>query len=397
MLRGGQVLQLVTMALLGLAMVMVQSASVNIGHDLKLAELFTSLPAMYALAATAALLIAGRIDVRRSLVWTGWKNPIYWLLGLCLMMVVASMVPGIGVEINGARRWLPLGKLTFQPSELVKWVILLALAYWCVTRGSRMRFFVKGLLPALAIVGVACLLIVKEDLGTAALIGLVGVVLLLAGGAKLWHITAVVPLAAGAMVYMIAREPYRMARLTSFMDPWADPKKKGYQAIQSLLAIAQGGVTGRGLGNGIQKFGYLPADNTDFIFAVICEELGLAGAAMVVLMYLTLIWFGLSIVKETRDLFGRLFVLGVTLTVGLQAAINLAVVTVMVPTKGIALPLLSSGGTGWIVTAAAIGLVAGIDRGNQLAVPRMLESLSLTDRADSPSSACSSAAPQPSV
>lgn len=377
MLRAGQILQLVTMALLGLAMVMVQSASVNIGRDLKLVELFTSLPAMYALAAVLALLLAGRLDIRRLLAYQRWRNPIYWMLGLSLLLVVASMVPGIGVEINGARRWLPLGKLTFQPSELVKWVILLSLAYWCVTRRDRMRFFFKGLLPALAVVGISCLLIVKEDLGTAALIGVVSVVILLAGGARLWQLAAIVPLAAGAMVYMIMREPYRMARLTSFLDPWADPKGKGYQAIQSLLAIAQGGVTGRGLGNGIQKFGYLPADNTDFIFAVICEELGLTGAGLVVLLYVSLIWFGLSIVKETRELFARLFVLGIVLTVGLQATINLAVVTVVVPTKGIALPLLSSGGTGWIVTAAAIGLVAGIDRGNQLAMQQELEPLAI--------------------
>jgi cell division protein FtsW len=157
-----------------------------------------------------------------------------------------------------------------------------------------------------------------------------------------------------------------MARLTAFVDPWADPRGIGYHPIQSMLAIAMGGLSGRGLGNGIQKFGYLPEDTTDFIFAIICEELGLGGAALVVALYMAILWIGLGILRDCRDTFSRLVGIGVLMTIGLQALINMAVVTVVVPTKGIALPLISAGGTGWILTAAAAGLLAALDAANHL-------------------------------
>ncbi len=158
--------------------------------------------------------------------------------------------------------------------------------------------------------------------------------------------------------------PYRLERLTAFLDPWAEIKNSGYHAIQSMLAFAHGGLTGVGLGEGVQKFGYLPEDTTDFIFAIICEELGIAGAALVVGLYLALLWTGLGILRGCRDTYGRLVALGIILTIGIQAAINIAVVTVTVPTKGIALPLVSAGGTGWVLTAFSVGLLAALDNAN---------------------------------
>ncbi|MFW6033482.1 MAG: FtsW/RodA/SpoVE family cell cycle protein, partial [Phycisphaeraceae bacterium] len=158
------------------------------------------------------------------------------------------------------------------------------------------------------------------------------------------------------------------ARLTAFRDPWADPAGAGYHAIQSMVTIAQGGLTGRGVGNGIQKFGYVPEDTTDFIFSIVCEELGLAGAGLVVGLYLVILWVGLGIVRDCRDTFARLVGLGVLLTVGLQVTVNVAVVTVVVPTKGIALPLVSSGGTGWVLTAFALGLLASLDNARELGI-----------------------------
>jgi len=168
------------------------------------------------------------------------------------------------------------------------------------------------------------------------------------------------------VVAAIVQEPYRLQRLTAFLDPWADMKGAGYHPIQSMLALAHGNVTGTGLGQGVQKFGYLPEDTTDFIFAVICEEMGFAGAALVIALYLTILWTGLGILRDCRDVFGRLVALGVMLTLGIQAAINLAVVTVMLPTKGIALPLVSAGGTGWVLTAFSLGLLAALDNANAL-------------------------------
>jgi cell division protein FtsW len=207
---------------------------------------------------------------------------------------------------------------------------------------------------------------VIEDLGTAVLIAAVGLLVLLAAGARWWHVALTVPPAAAAVIALIALSPYRMRRITSFLDPWADPQGSGYHLVQALNTIQEGGLTGRGLGNSVLKFGYLPEDTTDFLFAVICGELGLAGAFMVASIYGGLMLAGLAVVRECRHSFGRLLGLGVLLTVGLQALMNLAVVTGLVPTKGIALPLLSNGGTGWVMTSAAVGLLVAIDRINRL-------------------------------
>jgi len=170
------------------------------------------------------------------------------------------------------------------------------------------------------------------------------------------------PPALAMLALAVLSSPYRMKRMTAFLDPYADPEKTGFHMIQSMAAVANGEVTGRGLGHGLQKFGYLPEDRTDFLFAVICEELGIVGAGLVVALYAGLLVAGLSIVKRERSPLLKLIALGILSTVGLQAVINLAVVTGLGPTKGIALPLLSSGGTGWILTAASLGLLISMDR-----------------------------------
>ena len=386
MLRASHILQLCVVALLGLGVVMVQSAGMTVNglgdaHGLAgFTTILFSRTTVYACLAIAAMLLASRVNVRQMFRTRSWLNPLLWIVLLSLALVVLTLVPGMGRNVNGASRWLYLGPaswgLSFQPSELVKWVMVLAMAWWCARRRFVMHRFFHGLMPPLLLIGIACGLIVIEDLGTAALVAVVAFSLLIAGGARLWQLGLMIPPAVVALVAAILHAPYRLKRLTAFMNPWEDPAGGGYHLIQSMLAIAQGRVTGRGLGNGIQKFGYLPEDTTDFIFAVICEELGVAGAAVVVLLYLTILWVGLDIVKGCRDTFGRLVGLGVLLTIGLQAAMNLAVVTVVVPPKGIALPLISSGGTGWIMTAFCVGLVAALDNANQI------ESENRTDAAE---------------
>ena len=323
-------------------------------------------PVMHAGLAILVMLIASRINVRQFFKARGISNPLPYLILISLSLVVASMVPGIGKEVNGARRWLAIGSFTFQPSELVKWIMVIAVAYWCARKRGIMHKFFAGLLPPLLLVGLGCGIIVIEDLGTAALIGVVAVCILYAGGARVWQLLLLIPPALAGLVFAIMQSTYRMNRLTAFLDPWADPQGNGYHPIQSMLAIAQGGLTGSGLGGGIQKFGYLPEDQTDFIFAIICEELGIVGASLVIILFLVLLFVGLGIVKDCRDTFGRLVALGFLLTVSIQALINIAVVTVVVPTKGIALPLVSKGGTGWILTALAIGLVASLDNARHL-------------------------------
>ncbi|MCE9590088.1 MAG: putative lipid II flippase FtsW [Planctomycetes bacterium] len=380
MLRPSHILQLSVVALLGVAVVMVHSAGMTIasGHGGRIdpTAMLYSRTTIYAALAVAAMLLASRINVRELFRVHGLANPLMWVLGATMLFMVLTLVPGIGKQVKGASRWLYLGPsswgLSFQPSEMAKWVMVIVVAWWCARRRGVMHTFKHGLLPPMILIGMVCALVVIEDLGTAALVGMVAMCMLMAGGAKWWHLGMTVPPAAGAVVLAIAHSPYRLARLTAFMNPWADPQGIGYHPIQSMLAIAQGGLTGRGLGNGIQKFGYLPEDTTDFIFAIICEEMGVSGAVLIIGLYLVLLWVGLSIVRDCKDTFGRLVGLGILVTLGLQAMINIAVVTVVVPTKGIALPLVSSGGTGWIMTAFAIGLVASLDEANRLESIRQL-------------------------
>lgn len=362
MLRAGHILQLCVFALLGIAMVMVHSAGMAVGQD----AVFSLRQGLYAALAIVVMLIASRLDVRGLLLQHGMVNPLGWVFLLSLILVGLTLIPGVGRNVNGASRWLSVGPISFQPSELVKWSLIAMVAWWCGRRAGVMHRFWIGLAPVLVLIGVACGMVIMEDLGTAVLIGAVVVVLLLAGGARWWQLVLSMAGPAYLVYYMIANSEFRRARITAFMDPWADPQGNGYHAIQSMLAIASGGLPGRGIGGGIQKFGYLPEDTTDFIFAIICEELGLAGAVLVVAIYLTILWTGLSVVRDCRDLFGRLLALGVILTIGFQATINLLVVTVLCPTKGIALPLISAGGTGWVMTAAAVGLVVALDEANHM-------------------------------
>lgn len=367
MLQAAQLLQLTTVAMLGLALVMVRSAGMAIGgRGLDPTSFLTSRHTVYATLAIGAMLLTSRFSLRRALKLRPWCNPLIWLAAMAVGLLLAQSIPGVGRTVNGATRWIELGngsfRLTFQPSELAKWAVVLWIPFWIASHGGRIRgLFDRSFLVPLLGLAVFGGLIIGEDLGTAVLILSVGVVLLLAAGAKVWHMALLVPPVALAVVTVILNSPFRRARLTAFLDPWANPEGIGYHPIQSMLAIAQGGLTGRGIGNGVQKFGYLPEDTTDFLFSIICEETGIAGALLVVACYLVILGVGFGILRRCRDAFGRLVALGILLMLGTQALINLAVVTVVVPTKGIALPLLSAGGTGWVMAAAAIGLLASLD------------------------------------
>lgn len=357
------------MALLGIGVVMVHSAGMRI-DDPSLANpwaVFTSKPFIYGALALAAFGLFSQLDA-------GWifnrrtaMNPAVLGLLAAVALTGAAMIPGVGHQANGAWRWIKIGSFQFQPSELVKHGMVLALAWYAARRAGVLHKFFAGLLPALCLVALACGIVVLEDLGTAVLVGLVSMLLLWGAGARLWHLVLVSPLAIGGAAAMVVTSEYRVRRITAFLDPWADPGGTGFHPIQSMLAFAGGGPTGRGLGNGIQKFGYVPEDTTDFIFTVIAEELGVAGCGVVVVLFMVILWTGMQVVRESRDPFARILAMGVTLTVVIQASINIAVVTVVVPTKGIALPLISNGGTGWILTAAALGMVAAIDNANHVA------------------------------
>ena len=292
-----------------------------------------------------------------------WFTPVMFLYALGVLCCLLALVPGIGKEINGARRWLQLGPIQLQASEAGKWACVLLFAWILAALPvnlSRFRGFVVAMFP----LGILCLLVVKEDFGTAALIGFCCITMMMVGGARLWHLGIALPPVLAVGYWFVRHSPndYRWKRLISFIDPFADPKHGGYHLIQSLLSFATGGITGRGLGNGIQKLGYLPEDTTDFIFSTICEELGLFGALLTIALYLGILWAAWQIVRQAKDELGRILAFGVGAMIGFQAMINIAVATVSVPPKGLPLPLVSFGGSGLIITSAALGLVYSIAR-----------------------------------
>lgn len=304
---------------------------------------------------------------------------------LCLALVY---VPGIGREVNGSARWVQIPVAgSLQPSEIAKWALPVLLALYAAWQtSSRMRSF-RALLPALAMTGVLTVFIIKEDLGTGVLMLGVAAVVLVAAGARLWHFALFVPPALAGLAFAALSSDYRRQRLESFLDPWADAEGAGYHMIQSMLAVANGQGFGRGLGFGLQKFGYLPEDHSDFLFAVICEELGIAGAATVIALYLAILLAGMAVLRAAPTMAAKLVAFGVLATLGGQAVINLGVVTGLGPTKGIALPLLSSGGTGWILTAFSLGLLIALDRESHGRAVRENEAPRLRLTADSASMA----------
>lgn len=359
MLRAGQSLMLIVAALLTIGVIMVSSAGLSVQTPAAPGMLLGR-PAVFACLAVTMMLIGSQLPVDRLRRAAAWMVP--WIIGITLILLLAVHLPVIGREVNGARRWIWLGFVGFQPSEIAKWALVVVLACLVSQRAWAMGRLGRGFLRPMVLVAAVCALVGTEDLGTAVLIGAVSVTMLLAGGARLWHAAMLAPMAAAGFVAATLASPYRLDRLRAFVDPYQDPQGIGYHVIQSMATVAGGGLAGRGLGNSVQKFGYLPEDTTDFIFAIICEELGLVGAASVICLYAGLLLCGWSIIRKTGEPFTRLLALGIVTTIGLQAVINMAVVTGLAPTKGIALPLVSAGGTGWVMTAFAIGLLASIDR-----------------------------------
>ena len=383
MLRAGHVIVIAVVALLTLGVVMVNSAGLSVGDNAPptVTALLLSRSTIYmGLALLAMGLVVLLAPVRRLAAIapppgltadtrpTGWSMPLLWAGAIALVMVCAIVyLPGIGAAKKGSHRWIEfpipgIGAQSIQPSELAKWGLLVLVSAYAAVMGPRLHRFWTGLLPGLMAIGLVALAVVIEDLGTAVLITGAAVIVLLAGGARLWQFLLMVPLGLGAVAAAVIAQPYRLKRVTTFLDPYQDPLGSGFHMIQSMVAVANGEVFGRGLGHGLQKFGYLPEDTTDFLFAIICEELGLFGAFLVVALYAAILAAGVAIVRRQPAPMLKLLGLGVLSTVGLQAIINLAVVTGLGPTKGIALPLLSSGGTGWILTAASLGFLVAIDR-----------------------------------
>ena len=355
--------------LMAIGTVFVFSAGANVRNELDLSR-FMEYPelrqVLFFPLACIIMYTASVFDYRKLSLANGWRNsPVIYLLVLSIVLLILVLIPGIGAEKNYARRWFiipagPIGKISFQPSELAKWATIFFLAAVCDKLGTEIRSFWKRFVPICGVIGLAVGLIIIEDFGTAALIALLAFLMLIIAGAKWWHILVPLPFGALAFFAALISSPARMRRITAFLSPdkWND--SAAYQANQSLIALGSGGLWGKGLGRGICKYGHLPEDTTDFIFAIIGEELGFVGNAVVIGLFVLFVWLGVLVVLRCRDRLGQLLAGGIVLAISIQAAINIGVVTVVLPTKGIPLPFVSAGGTSMLLSSAAVGVLLNI-------------------------------------
>lgn len=344
--------------LVGLGLILVLDASFFLGADLygdPYAIARRQLGFALVAAAEAALLTRIRSDVYRKFA--------YPVLILALLLLAAVILPGVGLVRNGAQRWLPLGFIAFQPSELAKVAMVLYLAHSLARKEKRMGSFTYGVLPHMIIAALpAGLLLLEPDFGTAALLVALVFSMLFVAGARLSHLAGMVLLVVPPAIWLVWSSPYRWNRVVGFLDPFADARGSGFQLVQSFLAFGNGGVTGVGLGAGKQKLFWIPEGHTDFIFALLGESLGLLGAVFVLCCFGTVAFRGFSVAARSLDRFSSLLAFGVTFLLVAQAALNIAVVLGLVPTKGMPLPLLSYGGSSMLTTGLLVGILLSLSR-----------------------------------
>ncbi|HVJ24226.1 MAG TPA: putative lipid II flippase FtsW, partial [Burkholderiales bacterium] len=349
-LKYDKVLFYATLLLVCASVVMVYSASALVALErYQQAYLFVTRQVMWAVLGLALLAVAMRVDYRR------YRNDTFvWaLLGLVTLMLVGVL---FSAPINGTRRWFGFGGLGVQPSELAKMACVLFTALILERRMHRIDELSYSLLPIGIVLGVLVgLILLQPDFGTAISLLLIVVAMVFAAGLNYRYLIGTVLVALPAVYVVLVSAPYRRRRLLAFWDPWADPLGDGFQIIQSLIAVGTGGVLGRGLMEGVQKLFYLPEPHTDFIFAVIGEELGLIGATGVLACFCLIAWRGLRISLRAQDSFGAFVALGITAMIVVQAFVNMSVVLGLMPTKGIPLPLVSAGGSSLLISLLGMG------------------------------------------
>ncbi|HET7370139.1 MAG TPA: putative lipid II flippase FtsW [Gammaproteobacteria bacterium] len=348
------------LTLLLLGVVMVGSASIALAaREIGDPFYFMKHQAVYAVLALVGACVVYEIP----LAW--WERSRYVLLAGAIALLVLVLVPGIGHSVNGSMRWIDLGPIGGQASEPARLLIFLYLAGYLVHKREDIRSFVGFLRPMTVLACASFLLLLEPDFGAAAVMMATALAMMFLGGLRLRHFTLLVVLVLSALAVLAWSSPYRMDRLTAFMNPWADPFNDGFQLTQSLIAIGRGGWFGVGLGESVQKLFYLPESYTDFLFAVLAEELGVIGAVAVIAMYLGITWrafmIGRAAARRGHD-FGAFVACGLGLWIGLQAFINIGVNMGVLPTKGLTLPLMSYGGSSVIVTAASVALILRVQR-----------------------------------
>ena len=350
------ILMISALLLLGLGLVMVFSASGVLASD-KYHDpaFFLKKQLIYAVLGITLMLIVRRIP------YQSYNRLVYLILFISLFLLILVLIPGIGVRIRSASRWIRFGPLVIQPSEFAKLAIIIFLAYSMARKQEKIRYFSIGFLPHIVVAGIFILLIEKEpDFGTAMALAGITFLMLFVGGTRLTHIFLAILSASPLVIYVILKNKMRLERVVTFVDPWKYAQESGYQLVHSLYAIGSGGFWGLGIGKSREKLFYLPDSHTDFIFAILSEELGFLGVITVISLFAILIIRGLIISTRAQDNFGAYLAMGLTALIGLQAIINLAVVTGLMPTKGLSLPFLSYGGSSLLVNMIAIGILLNI-------------------------------------
>ena len=356
-LKSDRILFTATLLLVCVSIVMVYSASALVALErFQQANLFLTKQALWAVLGLAVLAITMRVDYRT------YKNDafIWGVLAFTALMLVAVLFSS---PINGTRRWFSVGGLGLQPSELAKLGCVFFTALILERRMHRIDELTYSLLPIGLVVGVLVgLILLQPDFGTSMSLLLIVAVMVFAAGLHYKYFIGTILCALPAIYVVLMSASYRRRRLLAFWDPWADPMGDGFQIIQSLIAVGTGGVFGRGLMAGIQKLFYLPEPHTDFIFAVIGEELGLIGTTAVLVCFIVIAWRGLRIAMRAEDTFGAFVALGLTTMISVQAFVNMSVVLGLMPTKGIPLPLVSAGGSSLLISLLGMGVLLNISQ-----------------------------------
>ena len=345
--------------LVGIGIVMVYSASSALalkkyGSDFY----FLKKQALFSLMGIVALVLFSHIPFRL------YRSLTYPLLFVALGLLLAVQFSGLGLSAGGSFRWLRLGPVTFQPVEVARLALIVFMAYSLNKKHETLQFFGIGFMPHVILLAIfAVPLLLQPDFGSVVIFGALVWMMMFVAGVPILHLLTVLILLLPPAYFLMINATYRIKRLISFLDPWQYPADEGYQIIHSLMAFGTGGIWGAGIGKGYQKLFYLPEPHTDFIFAVIGEELGFWGVLFILGLYAIVIWRGIRIACHSEDNFGMLMAAGITLAIGLQVSINMGVALGLLPTKGLTLPFLSYGGTSLLLNMACIGILMNIGAG----------------------------------
>ncbi len=350
------VILLMAVALTCFGVVMVYSASSVMAakkfHD---GFYYLKRQGLYAAIGFAAMAIAMGTDYQK------WRKYAVPLLLSCLLLLVVVFVPGIGGTAKGASRWIRFPGFNFQPSEMAKIALIIYMAYSLDKKQEKVKFFSTGFAPYMVLLSILLALLLKQhDLGAALTMGVVAIIMLFTAGTRPRYILGMGVLALPFICYLVLTESYRLRRIKAFLDPWKDPTDAGFQIIQSWLAFGNGGIVGQGLGEGKQKMFYLPEAHTDFIMSVVGEELGLIGVLVIAAMFFLLVQRSIRVALQAEDNFGRFLAFGIATLLGIEAFVNIGVVTGLLPTKGLALPFISYGGSSLIITLFAVGILLNV-------------------------------------